>query len=183
MPIFVSPGGNPEMWPKKPLGYKELEEWQLELQAEAAAELEASYADIPMWEERKRNEIRYKADEILAELSAKYPEREVTTFTQQEMEARAFLADNTTSAPLIRAIASERGITVEELATKIVANADEYAQKAGKIIGRRQYFLGQLETAKTQAELNSSAKVIVDIVVCYHCDEPEQEGLTYGVRH
>lgn len=183
MPTFVSLSGNLEVWAKKPPGYKEVEEWQEELKAQAAAELVASYADVPMWEERKRDEIRALAESALMELSKKYPEREVSTFTQQELEARAFLADSSSSAPLITAIAAERGITVAELAAKIVANADEYAQKAGKIIGRRQYFLDQLETALAQATQSSNAKVIADIVVCYNCEESEQEVLTYGVRH
>lgn len=183
MPTFVSPDGNLEVWVEKPPGYKDLEEWQAELAEQEAAALVASYADIPMWRERKSEEIRSMAEEALVELSTKYPEREVSTFTQQELEARAFLADSSSSAPLITAIAAERGITVAELAAKIVVNADEYAQKAGKIIGRRQYFLGQLATALVQAEQSGSAKVIADIVVCYHCEESEQEGLTYGVRH
>lgn len=182
MPTFVSPSGNPEVWDEKPPGYKELEEWKAELAQQAAADLAASYANVPVWEARKSEEIRNAAEQALSELSAKYPEREVTTFTQQETEARAFLADPTIGAPLITAIAQERGITVEELAARIVANADEYAQRAGKIIGRRQYFLGRLAIAKAQAEQSGSAKVIADIVVCYHCDESEpeaaQEGLT-----
>lgn len=183
MPTFVSPAGNPEVWKTKPPGYKTLDEWKAELAEQAQAELVASYANIPMWEERKDVEIRNLAESALVELSKKYPEREVTTFTQQETEARAVLADSSASAPLVTAIAAERGITVAELASKIVANADEYAQKAGKIIGRRQYFLDQLTAAKAQAQQSGSAKVIADIVVCYNCDESEQGGLTYGVRH
>lgn len=170
MPTFVSPAGNPEVWAEKPPGYKTLDEWQQELEAQAAAELEASYADISLWEQRKKEEIRGGAESALVGLSYKYPEREVSTFSMQETEARAFLADASSRVPLITVIAQERGITVAELAAKIVANADEYARQAGKVIGRRQYFLDQLETAKAQAEQSGNAKVIADIVVCYHCD-------------
>lgn len=174
MPTFVSPSGNPEVWAEKPPGYLEFEEWQAQLAAQAAAELEASYADIPMWEERKKEEIKEGAEAALVGAAHKYPEREVITFSMQEMEARAFLADASASAPLITAIATERGITVAELAAKIVENAEAYSQAAGKIIGKRQYFLDQLATAKAQAEESGSAKVIADIVVCYGCGENEE---------
>lgn len=174
MPVFVSPSGNPEVWAEKPPGYITEEEWHQQLTAQAAAELEASYADVPMWYAKKNREIREKAEEALVLAASKYPEREVMTFTMQEMEARAFQQNASSSVPLLTAIASERGISVAELATKIVANADAYAQTAGKIIGKRQYFLTQLATAKASADESGNAKVIADIVVCYNCGEDDE---------
>lgn len=170
MPTFVSPTGNPEIWEEKPPGYITQEEWEQQQEAKAREEEARRLVTVPpsVWEEQKADEIRWGAQEALTRLSRKYPERDVITFAQQEKEARAFLADASSPAPLIREIADSRSVTVAELAAKIVANADVYAVKAGKIIGHRQYLMEQLAVAKESAENAGNSQVIKDIVVSYN---------------
>lgn len=50
----------------------------------------------------------------------------------------------------ITAIASDRGIPVEELARKIVAKADAFSLASGLLIGRRQRYEDLLEGAQTK---------------------------------
>jgi hypothetical protein len=71
-------------------------------------------------------------------ITAGYPENEIASWPKQEEEARAFIADNTASAPWLRSAADARGITPDELASLIVANADALAPLHGSLTGKRQ---------------------------------------------
>lgn len=70
------------------------------------------------------------------ELVAKYSDGEIRSWDQQRAEATAYTADNTASTPLLSAIATARGITVSELATKVLANAAEYESAFGTLLGK-----------------------------------------------
>jgi len=77
-------------------------------------------------------EINNRYEEELQSLRKDYPYSEVLTWDKQEAEARAG------DGPLITAIAAERGLTKEELISKIIEKADAYAVTVGAILGRRQ---------------------------------------------
>ena len=96
--------------------------------------------------------------EALKQLTAVYPEREVMTFERQEQEARAYLAGDDSNISHIEAIANARGITIEELADKIVRKADAFAIASGSLIGQRQQYEDQLEALgenATAADINA----------------------------
>lgn len=75
---------------------------------------------------------------MLAVLRADCPESEVTSWAKQEVEARALVVNPDAPSPLLTAIASTRGLTVTELAQRVITKADTYAISAGTLIGRRQ---------------------------------------------
>jgi len=77
--------------------------------------------------------------------SSEYSEYERSTFPQQRAEAIAYLADNTASIPLLNAIATARGITVETLANKIVEKAEAHDISLGTILGKRKKDLDLLD--------------------------------------
>ena len=71
-------------------------------------------------------------------LREKYSDAEVASWDQQRTEAAAYIADDTSTTPLLSAIASGRGITALELAQKVIANASEYDAAFGSLLGKYQ---------------------------------------------
>lgn len=98
----------------------------------------------------KLAQINEGCQSALAALTPTYPEKELLTFERQEREARALLAGDGSDVAHITAIASGRGIPVEELARKIVAKADVFSLGSGLLIGRRQRYEDMLEGAQTK---------------------------------
>lgn len=98
----------------------------------------------------KLREINAACDAAVDALAAKYPNTEVLSWYRQEREARELLADPEAATPLIDHIAAQRGITREDLAGRIIAKAEAYAQEAGAAFGRRQALEDQLEAIKAR---------------------------------
>ena len=102
---------------------------------------------------QKFAEINTACDKALATLTATYPERELLSFDKQEAEARALVAGDRSNIAHITAIAEARGITVDDLAQKIVAKADAFSVLSGTIIGHRQALEAQVEQASTKEDV------------------------------
>lgn len=94
-------------------------------------------------------QINSEAAAALAQLSAAYPDGEVQSWPQQTREAEALAADPQVPAPLLTAIATARGLSVTELASRVLAKVQAYAVVSGQIIGQRQ----ALEDAITAVDL------------------------------
>lgn len=88
--------------------------------AQVAAEIDAAYSDA------------------INVIAAQYPDTERDSWPKQEAEARAYLAESSAATPLLSAIATARGITVADLAARVLTNAAAYSVAGGEIIGRRQ---------------------------------------------
>jgi len=102
---------------------------------------------------RKLAEINQHCEASLAALAAPYPEGEVNSWPQQVKEAEALALDADTPVPLLDAIAAARGLTVIDLAGRVTAKMQAYAEHSGALIGRRQAAEDQIEAATTPAEL------------------------------
>ncbi|MDE1713883.1 hypothetical protein PWG14_15090 (plasmid) [Chromobacterium amazonense] len=89
--------------------------------------------------------IRNGCDQALSTLRLAYPEREVDSWPQQEIEARNLAANPMAPTPLLAAIAQARGLTITELAGRVRAKADAYATAAGKVIGLKQALIDKLD--------------------------------------
>lgn len=101
----------------------------------------------------KLAQINKDCQSALAALTPTYPEKELFTFERQEREARALLASDGSDVAHITAIASGRGIPVEELARKIVAKAEAFSLASGLLIGQRQRYEDMLEGAQTKDDV------------------------------
>ncbi len=102
---------------------------------------------------RKLAEINQHCEASLAALAAPYPEGEVKSWPQQVKEAEALALDADTPVPLLDAIAAARGLTVIDLAGRVAAKMQAYAEHSGALIGRRQAAEDQIEAATTLPEL------------------------------
>ena len=83
-------------------------------------------------------EFKVKSDAITYAVREEYPTDEVISWSKQEAEARAYLADNSAPTPLLSAIAENRSIPLALLAEKVTEKADVYAIFTGQIFGIRQ---------------------------------------------
>lgn len=83
----------------------------------------------------------------IKELIGEVPYIEITSWDKQEQEARSLLADSAATTPFIDALLIGRnlGETREELAGKIVANADAYAIGAAQLLGEYQAKVKEIE--------------------------------------
>lgn len=136
--------------------------WEVEkarLEAEAAKAEEERRAEENRPENvhaRNLAEINTKCEAALAALTPTYPERELLTFDKQEAEARAYQADNAAPTPLLTALAAGRGISVDDLAGRVIAKADAFTVASGRLIGQRQ----RLEDALGACETVEAARAI-----------------------
>lgn len=79
-------------------------------------------------------------EQAIAAMTAGVPKEEQMTWTKQEEQARAYLADSATITPLLDKILLHRSkfANKTELAEKIVEKADMYEAAVGDLIGKRQ---------------------------------------------
>lgn len=88
--------------------------------------------------EGKLADFKAKSDAITYAVRQEYPTDEVISWSKQESEARAYLADANAETPLLSAIAQQRGVSLALLAEKVVEKSATYAVFTGQIFGIRQ---------------------------------------------
>lgn len=103
----------------------------------------------------KEINIREEGERRLLALSSPYCACEKETWFKQEREARAWLLDNTTSTPMLSAIATGRGIPIEDIVSKVMENVNLFETISGSILGQQQALLDALQDATTEEEISS----------------------------
>lgn len=99
-------------------------------------------------------------EKAIATIRAGYPENEVLSWSKQEAEARALVADSNAATPLLDALAGERGIAKAELAARVIAKADTFAALSGALIGQRQRLEDQLDALPVDATPEQVAAIV-----------------------
>ena len=74
----------------------------------------------------------------ISSLTSSVPVSEISTWTKQEQEARAYLLNSNASTPFIDAICLARDCDKSYLVGKIIEKADAYAVAVGTLTGIRQ---------------------------------------------
>ena len=74
----------------------------------------------------------------ISSLTSSIPTSEISTWTKQEQEARAYILDSNASTPFIDAICLAREVDKSYLVGKIIEKADAYAVAVGTLTGVRQ---------------------------------------------
>lgn len=98
--------------------------------------------------QRKLNEIGYAMSTRIAAIKSGYPEDEVLSWPEQKSEAMAYQQDNSVEAPLLSSMAEARGITLNDLVSRVLANAAAWSSLSGKLIGKRQAYESQIQAAQ-----------------------------------
>ena len=120
----------------------------LELAPDAAAQLAAAKAE-------RLGAINIGCDLALAAITTNYPSSEISTWPQQVKEAEALVIDPQANAHLLPALAAARGITVSDLAARVMAKAMAFAEVSGQVIGRRQALEDALAAATTPGDVST----------------------------
>jgi hypothetical protein len=97
--------------------------------------------------ENKLNEINGAFEQTMQQVRAGYPNDEVMSWSKQESDARAYLADNTVDAKLLESLADVRQVPKDIFAKLIINKADQYAVVVGQLVGKRQLLEGVIENA------------------------------------
>ena len=105
--------------------------------------------------ERKRREIWAAGDAILASVKARYTQAEIESWSKQEQGAKDLAAGETDSeaAQFVAGIAALRGIPVETLRDKILANVAAYGRLSTAVIGTQQRLDDLIKAAQTADDL------------------------------
>lgn len=102
--------------------------------------------------------FQFKLDEIfdkrMLQLRMNVSTLEENSWPQQQTEAQQYLAGNTTSQPLLTALASARGIELEEMVNKVIAAVNEYNSKVTDLLARKHTLETELKACTTIADCN-----------------------------
>lgn len=109
--------------------------------------------DLAAVKQQAQAELVHIFEERANAIAGRYPWFERDTWQQQEAEALAYQADPNTPTPLLTGIATQRGITVAELAQRVIANAAAWRAVAPDLCGQRQAASDQIEDAETEEQV------------------------------
>lgn len=155
MPIFAKVGESHQVFSKKaPDGYIEMHGERPSVHHIAENDGEW-YLSLTTKKSQKLDEINATYQQAIATLTHTYPDDERLTFDKQEQEARAWLADNSTSTPFVDALAAGRQMDKAELVNRIIAKADAFAIASGLLTGQRQRYEDLLDVAETAEEVEA----------------------------
>ena len=93
------------------------------------------------------------SDAAMAAPSSRYSEHEKLSWPKQEQEAKALQAAPEAPAPLLRGIAATRGITLEALQAKVLANVGDSEIATALILGTQQKHEDEIAAAATIEEV------------------------------
>jgi len=105
---------------------------------------------------QKIAEINYAFEQSMNQLKSGYPQDEILTWSKQESEARAYLADNNAETPLLDGYVIVKSVTKTNLANAIIAKADMFATICGQLVGKRQYLEDIINGATIEGIANIS---------------------------
>ena len=134
--------------PNWPNGYTEIAD------EEAAALLAPPPKTLSELKTEKVNYINQKASAELAQITSAYPKDEVATWPNQLEDAKAWQVDPLATLSILPQIALAAGITVDELAVRVLALSAQFNNISGAIIGKRKALTKQVALALTSEELD-----------------------------
>ena len=103
----------------------------------------------------KLEEINDRCEAALQGLTATYPDTERLTFDQQKQEAEARQADASAVCPLLAPLAEARGITLDDLAARVLGKAAAFSAASGTLIGQRQRMEDALEACASVEDVQA----------------------------
>lgn len=105
------------------------------------ADMQAWATEGPTLEEAraaKLAEINTKYSTVMAYIQAGYPPEEILSWERQSTQAQALQQNPEAAAAFVRGLAATKGVEVEEMAQRILANAASWEPIAALLTGQRQ---------------------------------------------
>ncbi|QFY43039.1 hypothetical protein F6R98_10765 [Candidatus Methylospira mobilis] len=114
-----------------------------------AADIEADQAALMLTASRNAalQHIDAECARAVGALKSGYPSDEILSWDQQLREALAFSADKTAATPMLSALATARGSTVDAVAQRVSNKAAAYAAASGTVIGNHQRLRAEIMAA------------------------------------
>ncbi|MCG8639049.1 MAG: hypothetical protein MI862_04905, partial [Desulfobacterales bacterium] len=129
--------------------------WAMTTAGTAASE-KALQAEIDAARADKQSQIDIAFEAGVKAIKSGILQAEIDTFEVQEKEAIAFQGGVAAEVvPFITALAAARGLTVSELATRILAKADAYKNLMAPVLGRKHKAEDALDNAATLDEIRA----------------------------
>lgn len=111
--------------------------WVANAPDEQVSQLIADYNPWPSEKATKFAEIDADFESAVSSLTAGWPQHEIQTWSKQEAEARALAANPDSPAPMLSTIAITRGLTVQQLAQRVIRDADAFTAASAQFVGLR----------------------------------------------
>lgn len=111
--------------------------WKANAPDEQVSQLIANYNPWPTEKAAKFAEIDQAFEAAVSSLTAGWPQHEIQTWSKQEAEARALAANPDAPAPMLSTIAATRGLTVQQLAQRVIRDADAFTNASAHFVGLR----------------------------------------------
>ncbi len=106
------------------------------------------------------NDLKVVADQAYKAITSRYAEMESKTWSKKEIQAHAWLADESTSTPFLdSSLAQNPGITKLDLCNRIVSKALEFEEVAGNIDGQIDRLRSNIENS------DDPAAIIIEITI------------------
>ena len=106
--------------------------------------------------------LNKKLDRKLTSYFNQFSSVEKATWDIQLAEAKSYTADNTASTPILSTIATERGLTVDDLVGKVLVKASAYQEMVAKLIGEKQSLETKIQKSTLDSELNDLRVVLAN---------------------
>lgn len=95
------------------------------------------YNPWPTEKARKLAEIDADFAAATDSMTSGWPQHEIQTWNKQEAEARTFIVDPDMPTPMLSTIAATRGLTVAELAQRVIRDANAFTNASAYYVGLR----------------------------------------------
>lgn len=92
-------------------------------------------------------------EQAMAYVQSGYPLTEVLSWERQATQARELQANPDAEAAFVRALAATKGVPVEEMARRILANAAAWEPMAAYLTAQRQMLEDRVLAAETEADI------------------------------
>ena len=129
--------------------------WE-EITAEEAAELQKpAPPTLDQTRLAKLAEINAGYESVMGYIQSGYPDKEVLSWERQATQARELKADPDAEAAFVRTLAAVKGVPVQEMADRILANAESWEPVAALLTAQRQLMEEAAYVAQTVAEVEA----------------------------
>lgn len=103
------------------------------------------FAVCPQIRDTKAAEIRREGSRRLAAMAGPYSKEERETWATQHDQALEWQLNATCDCPMIRNMATSRGITIDTMVAKIMENVTLFEAGSGQILGQQQKLLDRID--------------------------------------
>ena len=103
----------------------------------------------------KLAEINAGYESVMGYIQSGYPDKEVLSWERQATQARKLKADPDAEAAFVRTLAARKGVPVQEMADRILANAESWEPVAALLTAQRQLMEEAAYLAVSVAEIDA----------------------------